>query len=97
MACLGPLVMGISSAVLVAMGTIRDENWTGGIGDQVPDMMPTRLLAALRYATPVQLVVRLSWVLYCVYGPGAKGLNFDRPHFRCNGSIFHVLIVRVCG
>lgn len=72
------------------MGVIREENW--GFGNPVPDMMPTRLLAALRYASRMQPEIRTRQVSHCAYGPSAKGSKLNDPHIRCDGSIFYVRI-----
>ena len=46
-------LVGASSAVLSAEYHM-DENWTSGLGGVVPDMMPPRFLAALRYTPLMQ-------------------------------------------
>ena len=84
-------VVGASSAVLSAEYHM-DENWTSGLGGVVPDMMPPRLLAALRYTPLMQVWIqkRLKWPIAQI--PAAKGSKFNGPHFWPGSGMFQVRI-----
>jgi hypothetical protein len=55
-------------------------------------MMPSRLLAAFRYASLMQPIPSMGLVLHSARGPAAERSKFDGPHFGYDGSIFDVRI-----